>query len=106
MKFAAARYTEVSLMEICNEIFEDINKDTIDFVDNYDGEEKEPSVMPSRFPNILVNGGTGIAVGMATNIAPHNLGETIDAAIAVMENPDITILELMENYILDSILEL
>lgn len=96
---AAMRYTEARMSKIAMEIVRDINRDTIDFADNYDGEEKEPTVMPSRFPNILVNGGTGIAVGMATNIAPHNLGETIDAAIAVMENPDITILELMENYI-------
>ena len=96
---AAMRYTEARMSKIAMELVRDINRDTIDFVDNYDGEEKEPSVMPSRFPNVLVNGGTGIAVAMATNIAPHNLGETIDAAIAVMENPDITILELMENYI-------
>ena len=96
---AAMRYTEARMSKIAMEIVRDINRDTIDFADNYDGEEKEPTVMPSRFPNILVNGGTGIAVGMATNIAPHNLGETIDAAIAVMENPDITVLELMENYI-------
>jgi DNA gyrase subunit A len=96
---AAMRYTEARMSKIAMELVRDINRDTIDFADNYDGEEKEPTVMPSRFPNILVNGGTGIAVGMATNIAPHNLGETIDAAIAVMENPDITILELMENYI-------
>jgi DNA gyrase subunit A len=96
---AAMRYTEARMSKIAMELVRDINRDTIDFADNYDGEEKEPTVMPSRFPNILVNGGTGIAVGMATNIAPHNLGETIDAAIAVMENPDITILELMENHI-------
>lgn len=96
---AAMRYTEARMSKIAMELVRDINRDTIDFADNYDGEEKEPTVMPSRFPNILVNGGTGIAVGMATNIAPHNLGETIDAAIAVMENPEITILELMENHI-------
>ncbi|MHB8097440.1 MAG: DNA gyrase subunit A, partial [Erysipelotrichaceae bacterium] len=96
---AAMRYTEARMSKIAMELVRDINRDTIDFADNYDGEEKEPTVMPSRFPNVLVNGGTGIAVGMATNIAPHNLGETIDAAIAVMENPEITILELMENYI-------
>jgi len=81
---AAMRYTEARMSKIAMELVRDINRDTIDFADNYDGEEKEPTVMPSRFPNILVNGGTGIAVGMATNIAPHNLGETIDAAIAVM----------------------
>ncbi len=96
---AAMRYTEARMSKIAMELVRDINRNTIDFADNYDGEEKEPTVMPSRFPNILVNGGTGIAVGMATNIAPHNLGETIDAAIAVLENPEITILELMENYI-------
>ena len=96
---AAMRYTEARMSKIAMELVRDINRNTIDFADNYDGEEKEPTVMPCRFPNILVNGGTGIAVGMATNIAPHNLGETIDAAIAVLENPEITILELMENYI-------
>ncbi|MEG0737378.1 MAG: DNA gyrase subunit A, partial [Longicatena sp.] len=69
-------------------------------IDNYDGEEREPAVMPSRFPNLLVNGSVGIAVGMATNIPPHNLSETIDAALAVMDNPEISIMELMENYIM------
>ncbi len=96
---AAMRYTEARMSKISMELLRDINKETVDFVPNYDGEESEPSVMPSRFPNLLVNGGTGIAVGMATNIPPHNLGEVIDATVAIMENPEITVLELMENYI-------
>lgn len=96
---AAMRYTEARMSKIAMELVRDINKDTIDFIDNYDGEEQEPVVLPSRFPNMLVNGTTGIAVGMATNIPPHNLGETVDAVIAVMENPDITVLELMETII-------
>jgi DNA gyrase subunit A len=96
---AAMRYTEARMSKIAMEMVRDIKKDTIDFVDNYDGEEKEPIVMPSRFPNLLVNGSTGIAVGMATNIPPHNLGEVINATIAIMENPDITTMELMENHI-------
>ena len=96
---AAQRYTEARMSKIAMELVRDINKDTVDFVPNYDGEEKEPSVLPARFPNLLVNGTTGIAVGMATNIPPHNLGEVIDAILAVSHNPDISILELMENYI-------
>ncbi|CAM3697658.1 DNA gyrase subunit A [Erysipelothrix urinaevulpis] len=96
---AAMRYTEARMSKISMELLRDINKDTVDFVPNYDGEENEPSVMPSRFPNLLVNGGTGIAVGMATNIPPHNLGEIIDATIALMYNSEITTLELMENHI-------
>lgn len=96
---AAMRYTEARMSKISMELLEGIQKETVDFQDNYDGEESEPVVLPSRFPNLLVNGGTGIAVGMATNIPPHNLSEVIDAVIAVMENPDITILELMEHYI-------
>ena len=96
---AAMRYTEARMSKIAMEMVKEINKDTIDFKENYDGEEREPVVLPSRFPNVLVNGATGIAVGMATNIPPHNLGETIDATIAVLENPLITISELMENYI-------
>lgn len=96
---AAMRYTEARMSKISMEMLRDLNKDTVDFQDNYDGEETEPAVLPARFPNLLVNGTTGIAVGMATNIPPHNLGETIDATIAIMENPEITILELMENYI-------
>ena len=93
---AAMRYTEARMSKIAVEMLRDLDKETVDMVDNYDGEEKEPSVLPSRFPNVLVNGSSGIAVGMATNIAPHNLGETIDAAIAVMENPDITTVDLMD----------
>lgn len=96
---AAMRYTEARMSKIAMELLKDLKLDTVDFIDNYDGEEKEPEVLPARFPNLLVNGASGIAVGMATNIPPHNLQETIDAAIAVMENPDITTLELMENYI-------
>ncbi|NLC54870.1 MAG: DNA gyrase subunit A [Erysipelothrix sp.] len=96
---AAMRYTEARMSKISMEMLRDLNKNTVNFRDNYDGEETEPSVLPSRFPNLIVNGTTGIAVGMATNIPPHNLGETIDATIAIMENPEITILELMENYI-------
>ena len=87
------------MSKISMEMLKDLNKNTVDFVDNYDGEETEPSVLPARFPNLLVNGTTGIAVGMATNIPPHNLGETINATIAIMENPEISILELMENYL-------
>lgn len=96
---AAQRYTEARMSKLSMELVRDINKNTIDFQDNYDGEEKEPVVLPSRFPNLLVNGTTGIAVGMATNIPPHNLGEAIDAVLAVAEDPDITITELMENYL-------
>ena len=96
---AAVRYTEARMSKISMELLRDINKDTVDWMDNYDGEEHEPVVLPCRFPNLLVNGTTGIAVGMATNIPPHNLGETIDAVIALMENPDITVMELMEDYI-------
>lgn len=96
---AAMRYTEARMSKISMEMLKDINKDTVNFVPNYDGEEREPEVLPARFPNTLVNGAMGIAVGMATNIPPHNLSETIDATIAVMENPDITVKELMENYI-------
>lgn len=96
---AAMRYTEAKMSKIAMELLRDINKDTIDFQDNYDGSEREPVVFPARFPNLLVNGASGIAVGMATNIPPHNLGETIDAVLAVSENPDITVDELMEDYI-------
>ena len=96
---AAMRYTEARMSKISMEMLRDLNKNTVDFVDNYDGEEREPSVLPSRIPNLLVNGTTGIAVGMATNIPPHNLKETINATIAIMENPEITIRELMEEYI-------
>lgn len=96
---AAARYTEARMSKISMELVKDINKDTVNFIPNYDGEETEPEVLPARFPNLLVNGTTGIAVGMATNIPPHNLGEVIDAILAVSHNPDITIMELMEDYI-------
>ncbi|MBR3161400.1 MAG: DNA gyrase subunit A [Bacilli bacterium] len=93
---AASRYTEARLAKISMELLRDLDKDTVDFVDNYDGQRKEPVVLPSRFPNILVNGNMGIAVGMATNIPPHNLGEVIDGCIAYIDNRDITISELME----------
>lgn len=96
---AAQRYTEARMSKISMELVREINKDTVNFVPNYDGEEKEPEVLPSRFPNLLVNGTTGIAVGMATNIPPHNLGEVIDAVLAVSHNSDITVMELMDNYI-------
>jgi len=92
---AADRYTEARLAKISNELLRDINKNAVDFVPNYDQEEIEPVVLPSRYPNILVNGNMGIAVGMATNIPPHNLTETIDAAVAVIDNPEITSVELM-----------
>lgn len=93
---AAMRYTEARMSKIAMELIKDIQKDTIDFVDNYDAEEREPTVLPAYWPNMLVNGATGIAVGMATNIPPHNLGETIDATIMVMENPDVSVLDLMD----------
>jgi len=96
---AAQRYTEARMSKLSMELVRDINKNTVDFKPNYDEEEKEPEVLPSRFPNMLVNGTTGIAVGMATNIPPHNLGETIDAILAVAQNPDITVSEIMENYL-------
>ena len=96
---AAQRYTEARMSKISMELVRDINKDTVNFIPNYDGEESEPEVLPSRFPNLLANGTTGIAVGMATDIPPHNLGEVIDAILAVSHNPDITIMELMDNYI-------
>jgi DNA gyrase subunit A len=92
---AAMRYTECRLHKVTQHILDDLDKDTVDFQDNYDGTRSEPSVMPAKFPNLLVNGAGGIAVGMATNIPPHNLGEVIDAAIAHLENPDITIDELI-----------
>ncbi|TMR77797.1 DNA gyrase subunit A [Streptococcus pseudopneumoniae] len=93
---AAQRYTEARMDLIALEMLRDINKNTVDFVDNYDANEREPLVLPARFPNLLVNGATGIAVGMATNIPPHNLGETIDAVKLVMDNPEVTTKELME----------
>jgi DNA gyrase subunit A len=94
---AAMRYTEARMSKIAMELIRDINKDTIDYKDNYDGSEKEPVILPARFPNLLVNGATGIAVGMATNIPPHNLGEVIDGVLELSKNPEITIAELMEH---------
>lgn len=91
---AAMRYTEVRMSKIAKEMLRDLNKNTVDFIPNFDEEEKEPVVLPSRFPNLLVNGSNGIAVGMATNMAPHNLNEAIDASIAYMRNPEISIQEL------------
>lgn len=93
---AAMRYTEARMSKISMELVRDLNKDTIDYKDNYDGSEREPVVLPSRFPNLLVNGSSGIAVGMATNIPPHQLGEVIDALLALSREPEITIQELME----------
>ena len=94
---AAMRYTEVRMQKITGYMLDDLDKDTVDFRDNYDGSEREPTVLPARFPNMLVNGGGGIAVGMATNIPTHNLAETINAALAVLENPSITTEELLEH---------
>src|SRR5205809_863662 len=93
---AAMRYTECRLQKIANELLADIDKETVDFVPNYDGKEQEPAVLPSRLPNLLVNGSSGIAVGMATNIPPHNLTEVIDACLAVLGRPDIGIDELID----------
>ncbi len=95
---AAMRYTEIRMTRIAEEMLADIDKETVDFISNYDDSIKEPTVLPSRIPNLLINGGSGIAVGMATNIPPHNLGEVVDGLVAMVENPDITIDELM-NYI-------
>jgi DNA gyrase subunit A len=92
---AAYRYTECRLQKISSELLADIDMETVDFVPNYDGKEKEPSVLPSRFPNLLVNGSSGIAVGMATNIPPHNLGEVVDACLALLKDPAIDIEELI-----------
>ncbi|WP_373952724.1 DNA gyrase subunit A [Exiguobacterium acetylicum] len=94
---AAMRYTEARMSKIAMEIVRDINKNTVDFKDNYDGSEREPEVLPSRFPNLLVNGSSGIAVGMATNIPPHQLGEVIDGVLALSHDPEITIQELMQH---------
>jgi DNA gyrase subunit A len=93
---AAMRYTEARMSKMALEMLRDLNKDTVDFIPNYDGEEREPVVLPARYPNLLVNGVSGIAVGMATNIPPHNLGEVIDGVQAMIENPDITSMELMD----------
>ena len=94
---AAYRYTESKMSKIAMKMLTDIDKNTVDFMPNYDDRLKEPTVLPSRFPNILVNGSMGIAVGMATNIPPHNLGEVIDGMCAVIDNPDIELPELMEH---------
>jgi DNA gyrase subunit A len=93
---AAMRYTEVRMAKSADVLLADIDKDTVDFQDNYDGKDREPVVLPARYPNLLVNGGSGIAVGMATNIPPHNLGEVIDAALALIDNPDLDIAALMD----------
>ena len=92
---AAMRYTEARMSKIALELLKDLNKNTVNFIDNYDGSEQEPEVLPCKFPNILVNGAMGIAVGMATNIPPHNLGEVIDGLLALIDNPDISIEGLM-----------
>ena len=94
---AAMRYTEARMSKIATELVRDIDKDTVDFQDNYDATEREPVVLPARYPNLLVNGASGIAVGMATNIPPHNLSEVIDGTLAYMDNKEITTLELMEH---------
>src|SRR5204862_701815 len=93
----AQRYTEARLAASAMELLRDIDAETVDFVPNYDGYEQEPVVLPARFPNLLVNGAGGIAVGMATNIPPHNLGEVIDATIAQIDDPDITSAQLMKH---------
>jgi DNA gyrase subunit A len=93
---AAMRYTECRLERIADELTADIDKETVDFVPNYDGKEREPSVLPARMPNLLVNGSSGIAVGMATNIPPHNLTETINACVALLDKPESTVDDLME----------
>ncbi len=93
---AAMRYTEVRLTKLAHELMQDLDKDTVDFVPNYDNSLMEPSVLPSKIPNLLINGSSGIAVGMATNIPPHNLGEVIDALIALIDNPNLTVADLME----------
>jgi DNA gyrase subunit A len=93
---AAMRYTEVRMARITQELLADIDKETVDFVPNYDESEREPSVLPTRIPNLLVNGSSGIAVGMATNIPPHNLGEVVDACLALLANPELTIADLIK----------
>ena len=94
---AAMRYTECRLTKLAVEMLRDIDANTVDFIPNYDGRHREPSVLPARYPNLLVNGSAGIAVGMATNIPPHNLGETIDAAVALIDNPDADVDDLMKH---------
>ncbi len=93
---ASMRYTEARLAKVANSLLDDLDKDTVDFQDNYDGSRSEPTVLPARFPNLLVNGAGGIAVGMATNIPPHNLGEVIRAALAFIDNPAISIDDLID----------
>ena len=93
---AAMRYTEVRMDKPAGALLADIEKDTVDFQDNYDGKDREPTVLPARFPNMLVNGAGGIAVGMATNIPPHNLGEVIDATLALIESPDLQAEDLIQ----------
>ncbi len=93
---AAMRYTEIRMAKIAHQLLEDLDKETVDFGPNYDGSEQEPLVFPARFPNLLVNGSAGIAVGMATNIPPHNLGEVIDACLALLREPDMDIEQLIE----------
>src|SRR5947207_4535417 len=93
---AAMRYTEIRMAKIAHELLADLDKDTVDFGPNYDGSESEPLVLPSKFPNLLVNGSSGIAVGMATNIPPHNLGEVVDACLALLKAPELTIDDLIK----------
>ncbi len=93
---AAMRYTEVRMAKIAHELLADLDKETVDYVPNYDGTEQIPAVLPTKIPNLLVNGASGIAVGMATNIPPHNLGEVIDGCLAYINNEEITIDELMD----------
>ncbi len=93
---AAMRYTEVRLAKLAHELLADIDKETVDFGPNYDGSEKEPLLLPTRLPNLLVNGSSGIAVGMATNIPPHNLGEIVDGCLHLLRNPEATVDELIE----------
>src|SRR5574339_913439 len=92
---AAMRYTEIRMAKIAHELLADLDKETVEFGPNYDGSESEPLILPSKFPNLLVNGSSGIAVGMATNIPPHNLGEVVDACLMMIEKPDVTVPELM-----------
>ena len=92
---AAMRYTEIRMSRLAHSLLADLDKETVDFGPNYDGSEMMPSVLPTRIPSLLVNGSSGIAVGMATNIPPHNLGEVIDGCLALMDNPEMTIVDLM-----------
>src|SRR5688572_24498387 len=93
---AAMRYTEARLSPVAAEMLEDLERETVDFIDNYDGKYREPLVLPSKFPNLLVNGSDGIAVGMATEIPPHNLGEVCDALVRVIDEPEVSLEQLME----------